>query len=222
MELLSQGTVQIHGLLPRASNATLLVTMTYEGTETLAVYKPRRGENPLWDFAAGTLCLREQAAWIVDDALGWGLIPPTVLRDGPAGFGAFQLFIEQTPELDLDSLLETHLFDLHRLTILDAVINNADRKAGHCLLDTRGKLWAVDHGVTFHPEPKLRTVIWAFASDEIPASILGDLRRLELNGKLDEVLSPAEIDALLGRISGLCHTGLFPEPGAHPIPWPPW
>ena len=167
------------GLLPYASNATLLVRAKGGDLEGLAVYKPRRGERPLWDFPSGTLCLREYAAWLVSNELGWDLVPPTVLRDGPAGFGALQLFIEADEECDIRQVVTTHPDDLMKLALYDAVVNNTDRKAGHLIVDKRNKLWGVDHGICFSDEPKLRTVIWAFEGERIPEGRRGKARSVK-------------------------------------------
>lgn len=222
----------MHGYLPYASNATLLVTVESGDERALAVYKPRKGESPLWDFPDGTLCLREYAAWLVDGALGWGLVPPTVLREGPAGFGCVQWFVEVDPEFDLRDLLKTHPDDLRRLAAFDVVVNNADRKGGHCLVDAAGKLWGVDHGVTFHAEPKLRTIVWAFQGEPLPDDTLSDLEGLAarlraaagpLRAKLGQLLDPRELMTLVQRLEGLIAAGVFPVPGpGRHIPWPPW
>ena len=225
---LADGEIEILGLLPYASNATLLVRLTDGDREGLAVYKPRRGERPLWDFPSGTLCLREYAAWIVSRELGWDLVPPTVLRDGPAGFGALQLYIEEDENADVRRLLHTHPHELRRIALFDAVINNADRKGGHLIVDLAGKLWGVDHGVAFSAEPKLRTVIWAFESEEIPADMLSDVASFAKDGirapELTEVLHGSELDALCQRITTLLGTKRFPspDPHRHHVPWPPW
>jgi len=227
LSLLAEGEMEIVGLLPMASNATLLTTVDDGELCAHAVYKPQRGERPLWDFPDGTLCLREQAAWVVDDELGWGLVPPTVLREGPAGLGALQLYVDHDSDADLQAYLDEHPGELARLALFDHVINNADRKGGHCLLDPDGRLWGVDHGVTFHTEPKVRTVIWAFASDPIPDALLADLEAFHDRGagsdRLAELLTQAEIDALLDRVRTLIVTRRFPLPGPGPqVPWPPW
>lgn len=224
--------MQVLGLLPYASNATFLARLTLDGAEGLGVYKPRRGETPLWDFPMGTLCLREHAAWIVDDALGWGLVPATVLRDGPAGFGALQWFVDVDPDLDVSDVVDTHADDLRRIAAFDVLINNADRKAGHCLVGTDGRLWAVDHGVSFHPEPKLRTVIWGFQGEPLPGELARDVERLltrlgdardPLAKALADDLSPRETDALAERCARLVRSGRFPTPGpGRHVPWPPW
>jgi hypothetical protein len=227
LEVLSCGEIEILGLLPYASNATLLTRVRDDGVTALAVYKPRRGETPLWDFPDGTLCLREYAAWIVDRALGWHLVPPTVLRDGPAGFGAVQLFVEEDTEADLRRLPHTHPVELQRMALFDVVANNADRKGGHCIVDVRGKLWGVDHGICFHAEPKLRTIIWAFEGEPIPDDLIADLEGFgndpEARVSLDGVLAPEEIEALDRRIARLVGRRRFPTPGSgRHVPWPPW
>lgn len=226
LDLLSTGEVEMLGLLPYASNGTFLTRVHGGDLTALAVYKPRKGERPLWDFPGGTLCLREYAAWAVDRALGWQLVPPTVLREGPAGYGALQLFVEEDVERDVRDLLETSADELRRMALLDVVINNADRKGGHCLLDVRGKLWGVDHGLTFHVEPKLRTVIWAFEREPIPPRLLDDLssRAPDAADALAGVLAPEETRALSDRVDRLLRTGTFPAPGPgrRHVPWPPW
>ena len=228
LSFLANGEIEILGLLPYASNATLLTRVVDGKHEGLAVYKPRRGERPLWDFPSGSLCLREFAAWIVSRELGWHLVPPTVLRDGPAGFGALQLYIDEDEEADVRRLLHTHPHDLRRVALFDAVINNADRKGGHLIIDTRAKLWGVDHGVSFSVEPKLRTVIWAFEGETIADDMLSDLETFTTDGiraaELAEVLHASELDALCRRVSKLLRTKRFPvpDPNRHHVPWPPW
>jgi hypothetical protein len=226
--LLATGEMEVLGLLPYASNATLLAKISNGDDETLAVYKPRRGERPLWDFPDGTLCLREYAAWLVDGALGWNLVPPTVLRDGPAGFGAVQQWIEEDLEIDLRELGTTHLDDLRRVALFDVVVNNTDRKAGHLLVDADGKLWSVDHGICFHSEPKLRTVIWAFEGEMIPDVLLNGVEALRASrstfSALGEYLCVDEAEALCHRVETVLATKRFPSPapGGRHVPWPPW
>ncbi len=227
LSFLEKADMEILGLLPYASNATLLARVSHGDREALAVYKPRRGERPLWDFPSGTLCLRERAAWLVSSQLGWDLVPPVVLRDGPAGYGALQLFIEEDEDADVRALIRTHTDELRTLALFDVVINNADRKAGHLIVDTDGKLWGVDHGVTFSDEPKLRTVIWAFEGETIPQRLLDDLETLTRGmgvGELGDLLHPMELDALCQRVSTLLATKRFPapDPHRHHVPWPPW
>ena len=226
LEFLREADIEILGLMPYASNATLLAHLRDGEREALAVYKPRRGERPLWDFPPGTLCLREAATWALSHELGWDLVPPTVLREGPAGFGALQLFIHEDEECDPRELPRTHPDELKRLSLFDAVINNADRKAGHLLVDQRGKLWGVDHGVCFSEDPKLRTVIWVYEGQPVPTPLLDDLEAFtrKPSAMLPELLSPSEMDALCARIGELLTTKRFPrpDPGRHHVPWPPW
>jgi hypothetical protein len=232
LRFLEDAELEILGLLPYASNATLLVRAHTGGRagerEGLAVYKPRRGERPLWDFPSGTLCLREYAAWIVSRELGWDIVPPTVLREGPAGFGALQFFIDEDESFDVRRVANTHPEELKKIALFDVVVNNTDRKAGHLIVDTDGKLWGVDHGICFSDEPKLRTVIWAFEGDEIPAQLLADLEAFAARGMasdvLGELLDPDELDALCGRVESVLRVRRFPapDPGGRHVPWPPW
>ncbi|MEP7200785.1 MAG: SCO1664 family protein [Chloroflexota bacterium] len=228
---LSCGEMELEGLLPWSSNYTFLALVGETPLQFLAVYKPCRGERPLWDFPNGTLCKREVAAYQVCDALGWEFVPPTVLRDGPHGLGSVQLFIDCDQNEHYFTLKDTHAEEFMRMAVFDALLNNTDRKGGHCLADRHGKIWAIDHGVTFHCEPKLRTVIWDYAGLRIPADMLAALRQFQarmMNGDaiattLDDLLNPDEIEALLGRLDELIETGAFPEPGAewYNVPWPP-
>ena len=232
LRLLSQGAVEVEGLIPWSSNATLLVTIRDGDESTLAIYKPGRGERPLWDFAHGSLGRREVAFYLLAGALDWGLVPPTVLRDGPYGPGSVQLFVEAQEEMNFFTIQDDARYtgDLKRLAALDVICNNADRKAGHCLLDRDGRLWAIDNALTFHVEPKLRTVIWDFAGMPLPSRILSDLRRLlgllgeppeELCRVLERLLSKGEIAALAQRVQDLLGVRRYPEPGPwRAVPWP--
>jgi hypothetical protein len=230
-DILSSGDIEVLGLLPYSSNYTFLTKVSGKGSETLAVYKPSRGERPLWDFPLGTLARREVAAFLVDRAAGWSYVPPTVLRDdAPLGSGSLQLFIEHDPERHFFVVGRERLQEFAPICALDVVINNADRKAGHVIEDGDKKLWAVDHGLSFNVEPKLRTVIWAFAQDAIGSDIEAKLRRLEeklsdpsgLGGKLESLLSVDEARATLDRVRALRTEGRFPapEPEQHHLPWP--
>jgi uncharacterized repeat protein (TIGR03843 family) len=229
MELLTRGELHPLGLMPRASNYTFLAEVSDGGRSTLAVYKPRRGETPLWDFPDGTLCAREVAAYLLGSALGWPSVPPTILRDGPHGPGSVQLFIDADLSQHFFTLRETCLESFQPVAVFDAIANNGDRKAGHCLLDPSGTVWVVDHGVCFSEEPKLRTVIWEFAGDEIPAPLLADVARVRdalasgsLRGSLVGLLSEGEVDATRERAEALIETARFPRPGpTRPFPWPP-
>jgi uncharacterized repeat protein (TIGR03843 family) len=222
--------VEVMGLLPFSSNYTFLTRVGEGPDEVLAVYKPQRGERPLWDFRRGTLAAREVAAYVVSEALGWHLVPPTVMRtDAPLGPGSLQLFIEHDPDRHYFALMEERPDDFEVFAAFDVVINNADRKAGHVLEDASGRLWAVDHGVSFHVDPKLRTVIWQFAGVPLSEKVRGALERLGealagevgLGGQLAQLLSRAESDATLERVESLLVENRYPEPGRdRPLPWP--
>jgi uncharacterized repeat protein (TIGR03843 family) len=226
--LLSEGDMEILGLMPRASNYTFLSRVRLEDDETYAVYKPRAGEAPLWDFPDGTLCKREVAAYVVSAALGWPSVPPTVLRDGPEGPGSVQLFVEFDPHEHYFTLQERRADDFRRIAAFDAVVNNADRKSGHCLLGTDDRIHVIDHGVCFSPAPKLRTVIWEFAGEQMAPELVAEVRRLteelsrgELGSELRSLLDPEEIEATAARGDALARAGRFPHPGpGRPYPWP--
>jgi hypothetical protein len=161
-ELLTEGELEVLGRIPWASNVTLLAEVSHGDLAGLAVYKPARGERPLWDFPDGSLYRREVAAFAVSEELGWGLVPLTVARDGPFGLGSVQLYVQADPEVTAFDLLAAGHPALPRIATFDVVVNNADRKAGHCL-QNGAQVWAIDHGVCFHTEPKLRTVLWDLA-----------------------------------------------------------
>ena len=235
--LLDACDLTVEGRLPWSSNLTFLVTL--EGTSpdddagdpartpVQAVYKPHQGEQSLWDFPDG-LYRREVAAYRLSEALGWGIVPPTVLRkDAPYGPGSLQLFVASDYEQHYFTLLEEggREDELRVFCAFDVVANNADRKSGHVLYATDGRLWGIDHGLCFHVQPKLRTVIWDFADEEVPEDVVEDLGRLLGSGLPDEVaelLSRAEADAVLERAALLTAEGVFPEPlgDRPPYPWP--
>src|SRR6266480_4723092 len=177
--LLRDGDARVLGRMPWSSNATFLVELSDGNGELLAIYKPQRGERPLWDFPRGTLCHREVAAYEISRALGWEIVPDTVLRDGPAGIGMMQQFVDHDPDEHYFTLLADHEDAFRRMAAYDVVINNTDRKGGHCLRASEdGRVFGIDHGVSFHPMWKLRTVIWDFAGETIPPDVCTDLRRL--------------------------------------------
>jgi uncharacterized repeat protein (TIGR03843 family) len=227
LPVLERSELEILGLLPRSSNYTFLARAT-AGDDVLVVYKPRAGEAPLWDFPEGTLCQREVAAYRLSRALGFPTVPPTVLRDGPEGPGSVQLFRPFDPEQHYFTLAESRPNDFRPVALFDAVANNADRKAGHCLLSSDGALFFVDHGVCFHRSPKLRTVIWEFAGQPLDPGLTDALSRLctdldasALAGELASLLSAAEITALRRRVERLLSTRTYPVPGSErPYPWP--
>lgn len=230
LALLREGTLESVQELPWSSNYTFLARVQRGEQEALAVYKPRRGERPLWDFPAGTLYRREVAAWLLSDALGWHLVPPTVVRQGEHGVGMVQLWVEHDPEQHFFTFREPWPEQLTRIALFDVVANNADRKGGHCLRDESGRIWAIDHGICFHEEPKLRTVIWEVAGQPIPPPLLADLeslfQRLRANeppaAELQRLLTAREFAALLARIAALLDTRTFPLPPADRryVPWP--
>jgi uncharacterized repeat protein (TIGR03843 family) len=232
LEVLTQGQVGAeHGAMRWSSNYTFLLSVTLEDVTTLAVYKPQRGERPLWDFPDGTLCYRETAAFQVSHALGWQIVPPTVLREGPHGIGSVQFYIEHDPEQNYFSFDKTLHPQLRRIAVFDYLINNADRKGGHVLLDPTGHLWGIDHGIAFNRDHKLRTVIWDFAGEPIADDLLADVEHLlaclsdndsALAQALCTLLSDGERAAFRRRIEKLLRSGHYPQPGPGPnFPWPP-
>jgi hypothetical protein len=226
-ELLEGGDIEVLGRMPWSSNATFLVKLDHRGSESLAIYKPRKGERPLWDFPRGTLCEREVAAHLVSEALGWGIVPHTILRDGPHGVGAVQRFVDHDPEEHFFTLRERFADVFRRFALFDVVINNADRKAGHCLRDGTDHVWGIDHGVSFHGAVKLRTVIWDYEGEPIPPAELEALGRLAtrlagvLGRDLTVLLSGAERRAVEDRLEWLLTQRVFPHPlTEYPYPWP--
>jgi hypothetical protein len=226
--VLQTGEIEILGLLPRSSNYTFLARVTGSDGELLAVYKPRRGESPLWDFPEGTLGRREVAAFVVARELGWPAVPTTVFRDGPEGPGSLQRFVEFDPGEHYFTLIQGREDVFRRIALFDAVVNNADRKGGHTLLSMSGEVFVIDHGVCFHAQPKLRTVIWEFAGERVGEPLLADLDRLRgamaegaPREELDALLRPGEVTAFERRVDGILLDPRFPEPGdGRPYPWP--
>ncbi|MGW7382294.1 SCO1664 family protein [Streptomyces sp. NPDC054794] len=255
--LLAEGELTVRGRIREASNTALFCKVALDGQEASCIYKPIAGERPLWDFPDGTLAEREVAAYEVSEATGWGLVPPTVLRDGPYGEGMVQLWVEETPQAELLALVDgeeagpgwkaigfaevgegrtallVHADDerLRRLSVLDAVINNADRKGGHLLPTSEGQLYGIDHGVTFNVENKLRTLLWGWAGEPLTLDAMGVLKVLRdvlgdggtLGIRLAGLITAAELAATRARVEALLTSGKHPEPsGEWPaIPWPP-
>lgn len=225
--VLSSGSVEIQGRMPWSSNGTYLVTVKGEGADAVvAIYKPGRAERPLWDFPDG-LYRREIAAYRLSEALGWSFVPLTIERfDAPLGPGSLQLFIDADFEQHYFTLLEDERYHgvLKRMATFDFLANNADRKAGHCLLDADDRVWGIDHGLCFHAQPKLRTVIWDFAGEAVDATDLADVERLIDSGLppgLSELLHDDERRALEERARRLLRHGRMPEPRTdYPYPWP--
>ncbi|HNS40286.1 MAG TPA: SCO1664 family protein [Promineifilum sp.] len=239
IRILQDGRVEIEGMLPWSSNYAFLVRVCDDAGEIEAVYKPQRGERPLWDFPEGTLCHREQAAFIVSEALGWHIVPPTVLREAQHGLGTIQLFIDHDPTQHYFTIegRDDYRPQLQRIALLDSLINNADRKAGHVLIEKSdeseapGRLWGIDHGICFHTDPKLRTVIWEFSGTPIPPELKANLVTLrdrlrdehdDLLTALGRYLTLPEMAALIRRLNRLIEQDVFPLPGpGRHYPWPP-
>lgn len=225
MSLLLNGDIEIVRRMPYSSNATFLATVTQDGSSTQVIYKPMRGERPLRDFPPG-LHRREVAAYRVSEALGLNLVPPTVLREGPAGEGSVQFFIEADLEAHYFTLFEQHpeLHDIFReICAFDIVINNTDRKAGHCLIDKRKQVWAIDHGVSFSADFKLRTVIWEFGGEALPEYLRESIANLASKVPLDiaTLLEDDEIFALQERAKWLADNGVLPvDRSRSRYPWP--
>jgi uncharacterized repeat protein (TIGR03843 family) len=258
LDLLRSGELSLHGRLVAASNGTFQGSVSLGGDSATVVYKPVQGERPLWDFPDGTLAQREYAAYVVSEALGWSVVPPTLLRDGPLGEGMVQLWIDEVERgpgetelvdivpqgrvpkgwvgvLDaLDgrhnpvTLVHAESDPLRRMAVFDAIVNNADRKGGHVLDPGDGRVFGVDHGVTFNADDKLRTVLWGWAGDPVPEELLEDVRKLadQLAGKLGqeliELITAVELTATRERCAALLKTGVFPFPSDDwpAIPWP--
>ncbi len=229
--LLREGRIKARGLMPDCSNYTYLAHVRGDaGADTLAVYKPAQGETPLDDFPDGTLGKREVAAYLVSTALDWQVVPLTVYRtDGPLGPGSLQQFIVADVSEHYYTLMPGRAADFRTIAAFDVIVNNADRKSGHCLLDGDGHIWGVDNGLTFHPLPKLRTVIWEFAGEEVPAKLRRDAQRLaeglvageDWVKSLRQLISGAEIRALAQRARRLSDEGRYPEPTSRwAYPWP--
>lgn len=234
MLLLERGTIEGIELIPWGSNYTFAALLrTTDGTCCYGVYKPRRGEVPLRDFPSGTLYKREVAAYRLASSLGWDLVPPTIVREeGPHGIGSLQLYVEpQVNAGQYDRLRETHRCELQRMAIFDLLCNNADRKSGHCLLDVRGHMWGIDHGLTFHHVPKLRTVIWDFCGEPFPEDLVQQLagfrvdsaRVAALEQLMRPLLSRPEMQALFQRWDRLLANPCFPNLDPYRnVPWPPF
>jgi len=237
LEALRDGEIEIVGRIVASSNNAMLVTVTRpcpdpEPTLVIdAIYKPTLGERPLDDFPDGTLARREVAAWHVSEASGWGIVPPTILRDGPFGEGMVQAFVEADGDVDVVAMVVEDDPRLRRMAVLDAVMNNTDRKGGHILpVDAGRHVYGVDHGVTFSPVPKLRTVLWGWRGDPLEADEIEGLERIRaaLDGALGRtlggLLARVEIRATMRRTDALLASGRFPFPSPDwpAVPWPPF
>jgi hypothetical protein len=230
LRLLCDGVLDLEGRLLDASNVTLVGTIRAGALAAEAVYKPVAGERPLWDFPDGTLAGREISAFLVSEATGWRVVPPTVLREGPFGPGMVQLWVDGDDAIDLAAFVRRDEPALRRMAIYDAVVNNADRKGGHIIPMTDGHVYGVDHGICFSVAPKLRTLLWRWAGKPLPADAVEVLERLadgfrgDLGEQLHEHLTRKEVRATQQRVAELLRTGRHPEPsGEWPaLPWPPF
>lgn len=230
--ILENGEISITGEFLWGSNYTFAVEISLGEQSIQGVYKPTRGERPLWDFPRATLAHREVAAYMVSEALGWSFVPPTTFRhDGPIGPGSLQVHIEHDPEYNYFSFRKTDVQRLRPVVVFDYLINNADRKGSHILIDPGRKLWLIDHGISFHQEQKLRTVIWDFAGETLPEQLCSDLANFQdqlqegfpFREKLGQYLVTQEIEALRKRNQFLINSRTFPDPqpNRRPYPWPP-
>ena len=230
LRLLREGELAVEGRLVDASNATLYCSTTLEGITAAAVYKPVRGERPLWDFPDGTLAGREVGSYLVSQATGWDVVPPTVMREGPYGPGMCQLWVDVDETVDLQALARSEHPDLRRMAVFDAVVNNADRKGGHLLPRDDGRVQGVDHGICFSHEDKLRTLLWQWRGDALTDEAVEVLSRVraELEGELGEqlhaLLTRREVAATIARVDRLLTTRRHPQPSEDwpAIPWPPF
>lgn len=226
-DLLLQGEIVASQLTPAGSNYTFLIKLSLASRTGLAIYKPRDGEAPLWDFPRGTLYQREYAAYLLSQVLGWDFIPPTVIREGPHGIGSVQKFVEHDPRQNYFTMTAAEAPALKMVACFDLVANNTDRKAGHLLLDSSGRLWGIDHGLTFHADTKIRTVVWDFKGQAIPEPLLTSLRRLAIElrtppaqlQELLDLLPLEEVRALERRLAWVLSEGVYPGgPGQRPFP----
>lgn len=226
---LTEGSLEVSGRLVDASNATLYATCTFEAVSIPVIYKPVAGERPLWDFPDGNLAQREYAAYFISELGNFDVVPPTVLREGPFGIGMVQQWIDIDESIDLAEFYRTDNEELRKMALFDAVTNNTDRKIGHLLPTSSQKVFGCDHGVTFHQEDKLRTVLWQWASVPFSQEEIERLEALEITIKdsqteLSQLLTEAEISALLSRVNRLLAEGEFPVPSDEwpAVPWPPF
>jgi len=224
--VITEGELDVEGRFVDASNATLFAVARLGSQEVKVIYKPVAGERPLWDFPDGNLAQRERAAYLLSEALGLHIVPFTILREGPFGVGSVQEWIEMDEEFDVVAFASADTQELRKMVLLDAIINNTDRKYGHILVDSHGSVFGCDHGVTFHSDPKLRTVLWQWAGDEFTTEEISVLKKsIEIaESILSDLITKEEIQALLQRSSEMIESGRFPYPSEEwpAIPWPPF
>jgi hypothetical protein len=225
-EIILNGELRVEARFVDASNATLFAKCVVAEQEVAVIYKPIAGERPLWDFPDGNLAQRELSAYLLSEALGLHLVPFTIVREGPFGPGMVQEWIEIDEELDIVELAQGPTERIRDMALFDAIINNTDRKFGHILPTAAGAIFGCDHGVTFHEDPKLRTVLWQFASEEFTDRELALLLRAKMVAPeiLGDLITQSELEALTKRIDDLIESGSFPEPSEDwpPVPWPPF
>ena len=230
LTILRSGALTLHGIFRAGSNYTFLADVTLGKCHIEAVYKPTEGEQPLWDFPHGSLAKREEAAYLVSHALGWGLVPPTVYRDGPHGPGSLQQFVEFDDADHYFNFTTEEKAACKRVAVFDYLINNADRKGSHVVRGIDGKMWLIDHGLSFHSKNKLRTVIWEYAGKKMPAELGSDLKKFVDNSQaaknlaydLSYLLTKDEIAAFFARVQHMVITARLPQPGQErSYPWPP-
>jgi hypothetical protein len=221
-DIIRHGEIVSYQLTPFGSNYTFVVKIDLDGNESLAIYKPKEGEAPLWDFPSGTLYKREYAAYLLSEILGWNIVPFTIIRDGPYGVGSVQQFIEHDPKQNYYTLEDGCADQLRVIACFDLVANSTDRKANHLLMGDGGKIWSIDHGLTFHSEMKVRTVIWDFRAEPIPPQLLKTLSELRerldfstdslpsLLNELVDLLPADEVDALKRRLDWVLEERVFP------------
>ena len=225
-ETLSIGDIKVIGRLIDASNATLMGEIVSLNSSIKVIYKPIAGEKPLWDFQDGNLAFREYCAFLVSELADFNIVPATILRDGPFGLGMVQQWIEIDKTVDVVEFGQSEDSQLRKLALFDSIINNTDRKYGHLLIDSDEKLFGCDHGVSFHSQNKLRTVIWQFAGEKFTTeemALLERTREVDFNGVFENYLTDIEISAFSDRINTLIASGTFPLPSDEwpAIPWPP-
>jgi hypothetical protein len=229
VDLLTTGEIEVQGRLVDASNATLFVSIRSGEEEMKAIYKPVAGERPLWDFPDGNLAQRERAAYLISELMNIHCVPLTILRDGPFGIGMVQEWIDIDESVDLEDFFRLDDPRLRAVALFDAVINNTDRKIGHLIPDSDGHLYVCDHGVTFHEDDKLRTVLWQWAGQALSDSEIHTLQTLLQSIRIDcpelrDLITEIEFEALTARIERLISERKFPEPHEDwpHIPWPPF
>jgi hypothetical protein len=224
---LQNAILTVTGRLVDASNATLYANASFEGSDIACIYKPIAGERPLWDFQDGNLAQREYASFVLSDKLELNIVPPTILRDGPYGLGMVQAWIDIDTNIDLMTYFQKDDPQLRQLALFDAILNNTDRKIGHLLPTVDGHLYACDHGVTFHEEDKLRTVLWQWAGENLnddEISLLQKATSILSSNVFEELLTENEIKAAINRVNRIVQDGRYPEPSEDwpAVPWPPF